>query len=403
MQKNLRMAVAVCAGCTLMLLVTSGIIMNVYSAAQPYILAQNGFSNTQTSLITTVRSVCYLLSMLVIDRYYTRLGYRLGCALTCVLAAGSFVLFAAAKQLAVYYLAGTVAGFSCGLGSVVPASILIGRWFREHRGLALGICAAGSGLATVVFSPILTWLIERMGLSAAFLWTAGFCALCALAAFLLIRPDPARYGLEPFGQEHEQTGREKALHGIHPSRLRWVLLMLAVMFVSGIGSTGFSHIMILYTTQGMGALRAASALSVCGLALMVGKCVCGGLCDAMGSRRANYLMFGIFILGCGACLLAPRQLVWCMYLSAAMVGFGASLNTVGVTIWASDLSTPERYSRTVRLFQSAYGAGCVLMSFVPGAIADLTGSYAPAYGLFAGLLAFSLAVLQSTYRLAGKQ
>jgi len=67
------------------------------------------------------------------------------------------------------------------------------------------------------------------------------------------------------------------------------------------------------------------------------------------------------------------------------------------------LSTPERYSSTIRRFQSAYGAGCVLMSFVPGAIADLTGSYAPAYGLFAGLLAFSLAVLQSTYRLAGKQ
>ena len=80
----------------------------------------------------------------------------------------------------------------------------------------------------------------------------------------------------------------------------------------------------------------------------------------------------------------------------------SSLNTVGVTIWAADLSTPERYGRTIRLFQSAYGAGCVLISFLPGAIADLTGSYAPAYGLFAGLLAFSLAVLQSTYRLARK-
>ena len=30
------------------------------------------------------------------------------------------------------------------------------------------------------------------------------------------------------------------------------------------------------------------------------------------------------------------------------------------------------------------------MSFLPGAIADLTGSYAPAYALFAALLAFSL-------------
>ena len=178
--------------------------------------------------------------------------------------------------------------------------------------------------------------------------------------------------------------------------------MLAVMFVSGIVSTGFAHIMILYTTQGMGTIRAASALSVCGLALMAGKCACGELCDALGSYRANYLMFGILILGCGLCLLAPQQLVWCMYLSAALFGFGSSLNTVGVTIWASDLSTPERYGRTIRLFQSAYGAGCVLISFLPGAIADLTGSYAPAYGLFAGLLAFSLAVLQSTYRLAGK-
>ena len=42
------------------------------------------------------------------------------------------------------------------------------------------------------------------------------------------------------------------------------------------------------------------------------------------------------------------------------------------------------------------------MSFLPGTIADLTGSYAPAYALFAALLAFSLFTLQSTYRLARK-
>ena len=94
MQKNLKFAILTCAGCTGMLLVTSGIVMNVFSAAQPYILAQNGFTNTQTSLIITVRSAVYLLCMLLIERYYARMGYRTGCALACMLAAGSFVLFA---------------------------------------------------------------------------------------------------------------------------------------------------------------------------------------------------------------------------------------------------------------------------------------------------------------------
>ena len=97
MEKNLRRAMLSCAGCTLMLFVTCGLAFNVFSAAQPYILAGNGFTNTQTSLITTIRSAAYLLGTFAIGRYYRRLGYRTGCALAAMLACVSFLLFAAAK------------------------------------------------------------------------------------------------------------------------------------------------------------------------------------------------------------------------------------------------------------------------------------------------------------------
>ena len=100
MPKNLRRAMLSCAGCTLMLLVTCGLACNVFSAAQPYILAGNGFTNTQTSLITTIRSAAYLLGTLAVGRYYRRIGYRAGCALSAVLVSVSVVLFAAAKSLA---------------------------------------------------------------------------------------------------------------------------------------------------------------------------------------------------------------------------------------------------------------------------------------------------------------
>lgn len=168
MPKNLKRAILSCAGCTLMLFVTCGLAFNVFSAAQPYILTQNGFTNTQTSLITTVRSAAYLLGTFAIGRYYRRLGYRAGCALAAVLACVSFLLFAAAKSLAAYYFAGAVAGVSYALGSMVPASILMRRWFRAHSGLAIGICSAGTGLATVVFSPLFTAIAESSGVTARF-------------------------------------------------------------------------------------------------------------------------------------------------------------------------------------------------------------------------------------------
>ena len=53
--KRLHRAWAVCLGCTFMLLICGGLGINAFSVSQPYILAQNGFTNTQTSMITTVR------------------------------------------------------------------------------------------------------------------------------------------------------------------------------------------------------------------------------------------------------------------------------------------------------------------------------------------------------------
>ncbi len=402
MPKNLRRAMLSCAGCTLMLLVTCGLACNVFSAAQPYILAGNGFTNTQTSLITTIRSAAYLLGTLAVGRYYRRIGYRAGCALSAVLVSVSFLLFAAAKSLAAYYFAG---GYRrCRLclrldgpgvdfdAPLVPLALRAGH--RRVRG--------GNGAGNGRFSPLFTSIAEKSGVDHAFLWTAVFCLAAAAAVFCLVRDDPHALGLEPFGKEAQESAQTQALHALHPTRLRWAMVQLAVLLVSGIGATGFTHLMTLYMAEGMDAMRAAAAFSLCGLALMAGKFACGALCDRLGSYRSNYLLFGCFILGYVLCTLAPLRSAVLMMASAVFLGFGSSLNTVGISIWAADLSTQERYESVLRQFQAAYGLGGLVMSFLPGAIADLTGSYAPAYALFAALLAFSLFTLQSTYRLARK-
>ena len=193
--KNIPRVWAVYLGCALTLLVCGGLCVNAFSVTQPYILAQNGFTNTQTSMITTACSVTFLLCMFVANAYYEKLGYRVGLTLAVGLGAGSFVLFAEAKTLLSYYLAGMLAGVSYGLGAMLPASILMLRWFSSHRGTAIGICAAGTGISAVVFSPILSARIERFSLRVCFYFEALVALFVAALVFLLIRESPESCGL----------------------------------------------------------------------------------------------------------------------------------------------------------------------------------------------------------------
>ena len=277
--KNIHRAWAVCLGCTLALLVCGGLCINAFSV-------------TQTSMITTACSVTFLLCMFVVNTYYDKLGYRAGLTLAVLLGVGSFVLFAEARTIPGYYLAGV----SYGLGAMLPASILMLRWFLSRRGTAIGICAAGTGISAVVFSPILSALIELFSLRVCFYFEALVSLLAAGLVFLLIRESPEACGLAPYGTREEASSSEKQKLSIHPSRLRWAMLYLGVILIGSIASPGFAHMMILFTSSGFSGAQAA-------------------------------------------------------------------------------------------------------FSFMPGAIADLTGSYAPAYIVFTLFAIFTLAVVQSTYRL----
>ena len=91
-----------------------------------------------------------------------------------------------------------LAGVSYGLGAMLPASILMLRWFLSRRGTDIGICAAGTGISAVVFSPILSALIERFSLRVCFYFEVLVSLLAAIAVFLLIRESPEACSLAPY-------------------------------------------------------------------------------------------------------------------------------------------------------------------------------------------------------------
>ena len=388
---------AVCVGCALSLFICCGLLVNAYNVAQPYILEKNGFTNTQTSTITTIRAVVNVGCIFLVPLFYRKTGYRLGLTIATALSATASILFAFAKSLPMYFFAAAVAGLGYGFGCTIPVSIVLSRWFHARRGLAMGICTGATGLATVIFSPVLSRLIENFGLKTCFLLEAGFCALVTVLVFLLIRDDPADCGLEPYGSEQETSRKKLTGTSVELAQVWWVLIVFAAVLMGSYTTVGFSHITVLLTTAGFTPIQASTAISIFGLFLLAGKLIFGVIIDRYGCYRTNYALGGLLLISLALCMTANLRSLVLVYAASAIYGLGCPVSSLGLSLWSSDFSSPETYPKALQKLQLGYAIGALLFGTMPGMIADRFGSYVPSYGVQVLFCLVSFAIIQITY------
>ncbi len=81
---------------------------------------------------------------------------------------------------------GVIMGFGLGLGYLSPVKTLM-LWFKDNKGLATGLAVAGFGAAKMVFSPIITALIDAVGAEFTFYILAGVWFVMMLVGHLLLK------------------------------------------------------------------------------------------------------------------------------------------------------------------------------------------------------------------------
>lgn len=390
----------VCAGATLLMFISTGMVVNTLTVYLPYILSEYGLTNSQGSLINAIRCLASLGAMFFVERYYGKTGLRRGTVLAMILCVLSYVLYGLARSFFGFCLGAVVAGVGCSLGGIVAATIAIDTWFSGSRGTAMGICTAGSGLAMVILPPVLTNILERAGVSAAFFAEAGMMAVLSLLILLIFRKEsPADAGLTPYGEAEDKT--VKIASGAALPKGYFLALLLAMAFVGSTGGPGFNHLPVFYSSAGYDSMTVAFGMSLIGFVLVVGKCAYGIITDRIGGYRANYLFLGLLVLGFVLCCMTTGQ-NWMLYAAQLCLGVGMCVCTVGLPVWAGDLTDPAVHARTVQRFQTAYSVGALVFSPVPGMVADAFGSYRPAYVGFTVQAVGILLILQLAYRKAEK-
>ena len=391
-----RYAAVICACCVLVYIVNMGMILSGFSLFFPYIREGRGYSNTGIYFMTTCRSVVSMAAMQYAARFYARVDVCRGMPAMAAVSAAGFALMALVKSSLGCYAGMCLFGVAYGLGSVIPTSILLRRWYSGNSAAAMGIAMSGCGVAGMLLPPVINLLVGSFGLEGAFAAMAAGDAVAAVLVAVLLK-NPPDFEKEPQPEKGAEQGAGKGAGLSIP-----LAMVIAMICIGSVNITGTSSSSMLLRTEGLDMTHVSLLMSWMGLVLIVSKVLYGASADRYGGRHTAFWFGGIqasaLLL---LCFSGPGGSI-VMAAGITLFSLGMPIGTVGLPVLAADFSTPESYTATLKDYQLMYTVGGLVSSLIPGVLADLTGSYVPAFAVFAFLAVLLLVLVLREYRKAGE-
>lgn len=340
-----------------------------------------------------------------------------------LLLGAGFLALSRIDSLGQFYVAlGALAVGAALIGSL-PSSTLVVSWFERRRGTALGLATMGISVSGVVMAPVATALIGRLGWRTSFVIygvLAVALVLPAVRAVVVNRPEDlglrtdgdAADAIPPAPRRRRATGQATKVAGELPatggayapspappaaepaSALRhrsfWVIALVVSLNFCANGAM-LTHLIPHATDLGYRPGLAALLLSAVATLGAVGKLLFGWISDHVDVRGAMALSAALQTTGV---LLVLRAEAYPWLLVAGAI-YGLGMGGL-VPLWGAMIGAAFGRLAFGRVMGSMSPFILPLqVSGVPfaGWVFDTTGHYAPAFRLFAGLYATSMAAL----------
>ncbi len=301
------------------------------------------------------------------------------------------------------YIGFFVVGFGCGLGGMIPASIILTAWFRKKRGFALSIASMASALATVIYPKLILLVLNRYSIFSAYRLLALSVAMMVILAFCLVRDCPQDKGMLPYGQDEAEhfdiavTKNRRSVLALLQKKSILCLLGTGILLGGMINSIS-AHISILYISEGYDSEFAASMVSLFGIVMLVVKPVYGILVDWFGLRKMS--MVSLIMLALSTCIPMCFHLNIAMpYLFVILYGCTSPLTATVFPLWSDVLGAEGGGVVSVYpIYRVCTSVGAIIASTVPGYMADQFGSYVSVFYVYFFLCVISFIVIDRLFR-----
>jgi len=287
-----------------------------------------------------------------------------------------------------------------------PAFWLVATWFRRQRGRALTLLTFIGGFASVIYIPLIAWLVRVQGWRGALVTLVVILAVATIPIHtFLLRNRPADLGLLPDGAalpstaaiatpdnaERSTTVRE-ALHGT-------AFWFLAVAFFLATLATGavFVHLIPYLIGQGYDSGFAAWATGLIGIMGLPGRLFFTPLGGYIPRRWVTAGIFALQTVALVVLLTVHSRVGVLAFVILFGAGFGAITPARAALI--ADFYGPEHYGRISSVLSLFLTGSRALAPVGAGLLYTLNGSYGPAlWALTVGSALGTVAALFADHR-----
>ena len=363
------------------------------------VTSEFGWSAPQFFLSYTVLMCSGLLTGPLIGYIAQRVGLRtvgivglIGHSLAYV------VLSLNTGSLMLWYLSwALVAILGAGSLPIIWTGVL-NNWFTKHRGKAIGITMAGTGLGAFLLPPIVEFLIANHGWRTAYRGIglgALLISLPIVCALFKEKPDSSTATdgevmankVETWGLTTKDAMRTKQF---------WILgavLFLTVIVVAGLLSN-FERIM---TEQGFERSSIAQIAAVMGLTVIIGRLMVGALVDRFWAPGVAACFFLVATLGL-LILVGTQVTMATALLVAVMIGLAAGAELDLLAYLTGKYFGPAHYPAIFGLIIAFFTVGAGIAPPLFGMAAQMFQGYGTMLSISIGLLLVSILLFLSLGR-----
>lgn len=342
----------------------------ILSTFAPYFLKEFGWSKEQWAWLSVVQ----LLVMISIP-VAGRLADVFGVWRTAAVGALSFPLFLVAiarmdGSLSTYFAIYVAQTLICSTTTSTVYSRVVAQTFSLNRGLALGLCGAGSPLIGALGSPLASAFVAAHGFEAGYLAVAAFCAVCSVLTLWLL------WGAEGqgSGKSGERPRRDWSdYRRVLATPVFWVIFV-ATFLVNLPFSLATTQVKLVVSEQGLPDATAALMVSALGIASVAGRVVFGVAIDRLSIPKVTAT--GFFLPVIGLLLLAsPLDSTPAVLAAIVLIGlsFGSEADVIPVIVtrWFGI----EVFGTVMGLVTAAIGSAMALGNALLAVVLGLTGSF----------------------------
>ncbi len=380
---------------TLMQFVYAGLTLSTVTLyMEPILSAHPELSRTAYSLTITLNGGANAIISVFYGKFVEKFGMKTMISVCSLLMIAGVLLYANGTVIWMFYLAAILQGISLCFCSGASCSIIFSKWFAHSTGTLLSITAIGSGLAGVIFSPIVSTWISTIG------WIGSLyinCAIVVFTAVLLIvflKDSPEKYGIKPMWNDKVKIADESGeiiSYGVTSKEAyKTIQFWCGTIGIGLFGLIIYGAICNIAVFSSDLGYDGGIMLSVMYAANIILQLPFGILADKLGIRTC---MVAYSLMAIGAVFIyATAPAIGMMYVGTVLLGGSFCILKATLPVYTLQIFGNRAQGQIMGIMIAVMNCGVAFGMPVLNAAYDLTGSYSGMFKLF-GFVGVALAVI----------